>query len=498
MTAADGFVGQVAAVVASAAKIYAGTPGAAVVADVATRLQGPLRVAIAGKVKAGKSTLLNALVGDELAPTDAGECTQVPWWFHDGLTYRVTLHPKHGPPRPARFVRTDGALDVDLDDLAAVDVDRIDVEWPSRALRRMTLIDTPGIASATPALDAAARHFFVADDERAGPADAVLYLMRHLHSADVAFLESFHDDGYADATPVNTIAVLSRADEIGVGRLDAMTSAARVAERYRADGRLRRLCQTVVPIAGLLAQAGVTLREDEFRVLRQLAALAPGELEELLLSVDRFSVRPGPAPPAERVALLRRLGIFGTRTAVQLLASGQAASAAELATALLRVSRLDDLRDLLRTQFAGRSDLLKGRAALLAVSDLVRRSPVPGSEAIAVEVERIQSSAHELVEIRLMNALRSGAVALRPELEAEAARLLGADGADPRARLGLEADAADADVLGAFADALGRWQRLAENPIATGQTVEAARVVVRSCEALAGSLPAAPGVSRRS
>ena len=63
-----------------------------------------LRVAIAGKVKAGKSTLLNALVGDELAPTDAGECTQVPWWFHDGLTYRVTLHPKHGPSRPARFV----------------------------------------------------------------------------------------------------------------------------------------------------------------------------------------------------------------------------------------------------------------------------------------------------------------------------------------------------------------------------------------------------------
>jgi hypothetical protein len=123
---------------------------------------------------------------------------------------------------------------------------------------------------------------------------------------------------------------------------------------------------------------------------------------------------------------------------------------------------------------------------------------VPGSEAIAVEVERIQSSAHELVEIRLMNALRTGAVALRPELEAEAARLLGADGADPRARLGLQADAADADVLGAFADALGRWQRLAENPIATGQTVEAARVVVRSCEALAGSLPAAPGVSRRS
>ena len=37
------------------------------------RLDEPLRVAIAGKVKAGKSTLLNALVGELLAPTDTGE-----------------------------------------------------------------------------------------------------------------------------------------------------------------------------------------------------------------------------------------------------------------------------------------------------------------------------------------------------------------------------------------------------------------------------------------
>ena len=34
-------------------------------------VRGPLRLAIAGKVKAGKSTLLNAILGDELAPSDA-------------------------------------------------------------------------------------------------------------------------------------------------------------------------------------------------------------------------------------------------------------------------------------------------------------------------------------------------------------------------------------------------------------------------------------------
>ncbi len=317
------FVTQVAELVTTATGIYAGTPGQHRVEEIGARLAGPLRVAIAGKVKAGKSTLLNALVGEELAPTDAGECTRVPWWFRDGLTYRVTLRPRVGSPEAARFTRTDGALEVDLGDLDAGDLDSIDVEWPSRALRALTLIDTPGIASATPALTHAAERFFSPDDERAGPADAVIYLMRHLHAADVGFLESFADDAFAGSTPVNTIAVLSRADELGVGRLDAMESAARVAGRYRQDRRLARLCQTVVPVAGLLAQAAVTMREDEYRLFRRLAELPDAELEELLLSVDRFSQRPGPAPAADRVTLLRRFGIFGTRTAVQIIRGGR-------------------------------------------------------------------------------------------------------------------------------------------------------------------------------
>ena len=64
------------------------------------RLDEPLRVAIAGKVKAGKSTLLNALVGEELAPTDAGECTRIVTWYRDGITYRATLraHAGRAPP----------------------------------------------------------------------------------------------------------------------------------------------------------------------------------------------------------------------------------------------------------------------------------------------------------------------------------------------------------------------------------------------------------------
>src|SRR5262249_62095843 len=49
--------------------------------EISARLRGPLRVAIAGKVKAGKSTLLNALLREGLAAGGARGCTRLGTWY---------------------------------------------------------------------------------------------------------------------------------------------------------------------------------------------------------------------------------------------------------------------------------------------------------------------------------------------------------------------------------------------------------------------------------
>ena len=228
-----------------------------------------------------------------------------------------------------RFRREAGALDVDLGTRSADEVERLVVEWPSASLRGTTLIDTPGIGSLSAEVSARTEAFFGRDDERPATADAVLYLMRHLHSTDVDFLEAFRDET-GDATPVNAIGVLSRADELSGGRPDGMASAAQVAARYRKDPKIRRLCQTVVPVAGLLAQAGVTLTEENFRALGRIAQAAPAAADALLLTADRFlySETEIAVSKEERAALLGAFGLFGVRLAVTLLRDGTARSAA--------------------------------------------------------------------------------------------------------------------------------------------------------------------------
>jgi 50S ribosome-binding GTPase len=455
------------------------------------RMDAPLRVAIAGKVKAGKSTLLNAMVGEMIAATDAAECTKLVTWYQYANAPRLTLYPKVGAPRQLPASRRNGSLIIDLGAISAADVDRLVVDWPSRRLNATTLIDTPGIGSLTTENSERSAAFLMPEDEPAA-ADAVVYLMRHLHATDFEFLEAFSEYGAARARGLNAIAVLSRADEIGGGRLDALMSARRVATRYRSDPRLLGLCQDVVAVAGLLAQAGRSLRQDEFQAFSRLAGASRDDAEAMLLSVGRF-LHPGARedsllPLESRVALLERFGLFGVRLATTLLRQGST-SPDLLAAELVRRSGLDELLSSLARRFTERRDLLKARSALLAMDFVLRRERTPQGRGLLAEVERILAGGHEFAEMRLLAAIRSSAVTLPDAYRAEAERLLGANGTTPAQRLGLVDDTDPGTLRAVTLETLERWRRLSENPVFPRAFADAARTVVRSCEGILHALP---------
>jgi hypothetical protein len=462
----------------------------AVVSLASARLEEPLRVAIAGMVKAGKSTLLNAMVGEELAPTDAGECTRVVTWYRDGPAYRVQLALADGGIEPRPFDRVAGALRVSLGRPLS-EVDSMTVEVPSRRLRQHTLIDTPGLASLSADVSQRTYSFLSSasgDDFGAAPqADAVVYLLRHMHGSDLNFLEAFHGDDLINGSPINAIGVLSRADEIGGCQLDSMEAALRVATRYQGDERMRRLCPVIVPVAGLLASAGATLRESEFRALATLAAADLESVVSLLLTASRFASAPSDVPvtPTQRRELLGRLGVFGVRLSVSLIRSGVATNASALARELLSRSGLARLTEVLEVQFVSRAQVLKARSALAALHGVVGGHP-----SLVSAVEEIRASAHEFVEVRLLHQLRSARLPGRPEQLAEMERLLGGLGASAPERLGLPPDSVPSLLLSAAQEALTRWLRVAEHPLSAREVRYAARATARSCEGIVASLSA--------
>lgn len=450
------------------------------------RLTGPLRVAVAGRIKAGKSTLLNALVGEELAPTDAGECTRIVTWYRHGQRPRVRLHPYGQPPEEAFYTRSGGALDVDLDGRNPDTIERLEVEWPSSRLDHLTLIDTPGLESVSHNLSERTIHALLPPDDRIPEVDAVLYLLRHTHASDLRFLDAFRDDQVTRTTPMNAVGVLSRADEIGSCQLDALDVADRVARRYQSEPRLRRLCPIIVPVDGLLGHAAVTLQEAEYRALGRLAAAPESETYPLLVTAARFARHPSPLPVTEleRAHLLSRMGLFGVRLAIHLLRRGGSASATELSEVLAHRSGLHQLQAVLLSQFTERSRVLKAHSALMGLRAILRAGGCQQPDKIRSGIEHVFDSAHAFQEIRLLDLIHTEGLELPVDQTHELERLLGGSGHHPTTRLGLPPDTPDEQVRAAALQRLERWQALAHHPIATRSVQIAARGATRTLEGI--------------
>jgi replication fork clamp-binding protein CrfC len=449
------------------------------------RLNQPIRIALAGTLKAGKSTLVNALVGEEIAPTDATEATRIVTWFRNGPTPRVTANHRGGRRTNVPITRDphDRGLTFDLTRLDPAEVFDLDVEWPAAELIDATIIDTPGTSSLNRDVSERTLRLLVPEDG-VPRVDAVVFLLRTLNAADIALLKQIGTLVGGASGALGVIGVASRADEIGAGRIDAMLSAKDVATRFTAEMDKTGICQAVVPVSGLLALTARTLRQSEFVALEKLAGVDAAELNKAMLSADRFVREDSqlPVDAATRAALLERFGMFGIRISIAVLRAGISDSVA-LADELLERSGLVALRDVIDQQFAQRSDLLKAHTALVSLRRFVEAHPIYATPYIVADIDPLLADTHAFEELRLLSALRSRPTTLNEEEMASLRRIIGGSGTDPASRLGLQPDTPYDGPRAAFA-AAQRWRRRADHPLNDPFTTRACRAAVRSAEAL--------------
>lgn len=433
------------------------------------RIDGPLRVAIVGRVKAGKSTLLNALVRDRLAATDAGECTTVLTEYRHSHVYDV--HGVDADGRAAlRSTRTADGLLIEVPDGRRFD--RIEVGWPSSTLASVTYVDTPGLVSVNDSLSAMTESALMPDDRPQTEADAVIYLLRHVHERDQGFLASFADRSIALGTPLNAVAVLSRADEIGAGRLDALVSAGRIAARLEADPRLRGLVGAVVPVAALLAESAASLTQTDIALLRRTAdEIAPTARVDLA-SADRFRTTPASSlGAAERDRLLHRLGMFGLRWSVATISRDPTIATSAFVDALDQLSGVARIRQHIETAFMPRAAILKSSTALAELRRIARTTAderPEQSRRLLAGVEQVESSALDFARLRVLHLVGSG--------------LAGSNHADIEAALAV-ARGHEPIERGRALDAIDQFRRRLEDPLLSAPAAEFCQLTTRLYEA---------------
>ena len=434
----------------------------------------PPRVAIAGRLKSGKSTLVNALTQHHIAAPDSGECTMAVSMYLDGAPARAEVVGLDG--RVDRVSLGQGPLDHLPRPLDEVDYVRQFV--PNASLQRLSLIDTPGTATLTVDNEQRTRRMLIdgtKDTRRASAwADCVVFLSDSAPREDErVFLSQLC------MTPLTTMGVLSRADSFGAGAFGtqdpiqlAGVHAARIAEQ------LGSAVRTVLPLSGLLAESALVGQVTE-RVARSAAALAHLDRDGVLdvIEVDDPSIIVPGFTAAMRDEMLDVLGEYGVMV-------GRSVAHAQGAVGLMQwmrdVSGIDSLTDLLTGDNAYFAVLQRAVRMLDALEDLSNNYAVRDHVRWVQEILLGQPQMHEVLLYRsyrdtyvstpdssLLGPLRQ---AITAATSAEVA--------------GLSPSADPASVRARHEQELGRLQQLAMTPLSAAEDEARERLIIAHQQAL--------------
>ncbi|ONI82217.1 GTPase [Saccharothrix sp. ALI-22-I] len=407
--------------------------------EVLRRLSAPLQVAVAGRIKSGKSTLVNALIGRRVAPTDVGECTRLVTRFQYGTVDRIEVVFTDGRKQVLPF-EANGSIPPDL----GVEIDQvshIEAYLTNAVLRDLTVIDTPGLGSLDAASVARTEALLGAgSDGELDPvsrnavagAEAVLYVVTQgVRADDQQALAAFTAaTASREAGPVNAIAVLNKADTIAAETVegsngDTWQAAVLLAERQALT--LKPRVADVLPVIGLVAESTETggFTSADADVLRRLAELDEATRETMLLSADLFVSWECEVPVGTRTRLLEKLDLYGIRKALEAVDAEPAITAGALRRKLLDASGLDGVRAKLNAVFRSRADGIKAAAALASVTSLAAASGDANERQRvhdAIEVLLAKPEAHQLRLLEALTLVASGAVAMPNDLVEEVLR----------------------------------------------------------------------------
>ena len=245
-------------ILSQAPELSALGPDAAKIVELYDR---PLLVTVMGEFNSGKSTFVNALLGDEVAPMGITPTTAT-----------INLL-KYGRERSGRVIYRDGqsrvvpwtkvpALLRGLDAEEARKIRLVEVLYPLDVLQRVNVVDTPGLNSILPEHESTARDFIA-------QADAVVWLFTVDQAGKKSEREALHSIKSAGKKILGVLNKIDRIDALeSSGGLEAI-----LAHLRNPEEGLSELLDAIVPFSGREALYGRRENNPERLAKANLPAL---------------------------------------------------------------------------------------------------------------------------------------------------------------------------------------------------------------------------------
>jgi tetratricopeptide (TPR) repeat protein/GTPase SAR1 family protein len=214
----------------------------------------PLLVTVMGEFNSGKSTFVNALLGEEVAPMGVTPTTATINLLKYGREQGARVVYRDGTSRHVAWAKVPALLR-GLDPQEAARIQLVEVLYPLDVLQRVNVVDTPGLNSILPEHESTAREFIA-------QADAVVWLF----TVDQAGKSSEREALSAiRAAGKQILGVLNKIDRLpqlsggegAAGDLTGSPALASILDHLRAsDSGLVDLLEAIVPFSSREAMLG--------------------------------------------------------------------------------------------------------------------------------------------------------------------------------------------------------------------------------------------------
>lgn len=365
------------------------SPFADSIVQLARQARDPCVVAVVGQVKAGKSTFINALLGEkeDLAVVGTTETTATINYFRYG-------HPD--PSHPIRCYRRDGSWEAvdhaflkklqghEISALElAKDIAYLEYLLPNPYLERVTLVDTPGTGAVVEEhqertaeylrLSGELRQQHHEETQRLTvSSDAAIYLIGAVaRTTDRDFLEAFHQAMQQNTSAMNTIGVIAKMDLLP----DMITHRNTLTQKI--ISQLRKSLNTVLPVSAGLQRALTYLTENDNQFLKHLCyslqRIPPKRLQKLLASDEFFLEYEFPDCPisAKTRRELRGDFVWSVFTTLAKLAADPELDEEAIIAQLEDLAGFQPLQRVLEQHFFQRSEFLHSYHLVLQAKEIM-------------------------------------------------------------------------------------------------------------------------------